>query len=106
MSNNQEKNIKKNFNIVTAALLRSLTNKNHHFEFEKISDHNFNNLTLSKSLKLPSPDKTTKIRNVDFLRGRADSLAMNICHHDDILHTKLKPQSPQEAKIFSAAGRI
>ena len=86
MSNNQEKNIKKNFNIVTAALLRSLTKKNHHFEFEKIADHNFNNLTLSKSLKLPSPDKTIKIRNVDFLRGRADSLAMNICHHDDVLH--------------------
>ena len=105
MANNQEKNIKKNFNIVTAALLRSLTKKNHHFEFEKISDHNFNNLTLSKSLKLPSPDKTTKIRNVDFLRGRADSLAMNICHHDDILHTKLKPQSPQEEKIFSAAEK-
>jgi cobaltochelatase CobT len=105
MSNNQEKNIKKNFNIVTAALLRSLTKKNHHFEFEKIADHNFNNLTLSKSLKLPSPDKMTKIRNVDFLRGRADSLAMNICHHDDILHTKLKPQSPQEAKIFSAAEK-
>ena len=105
MPNNQEKNIKKNFNIVTAALLRSLTKKNHHFEFEKIADHNFNNLTLSKSLKLPSPDKMTKIRNVDFLRGRADSLAMNICHHDDILHTKLKPQSPQEAKIFSAAEK-
>ena len=105
MSNNQEKNIKKNFNIVTAALLRSLTKKNHHFEFEKIADHNFNNLTLSKSLKLPSPDKMTKIRNVDFLRGRADSLAMNICHHDDILHTKLKPQSPQEEKIFSAAEK-
>ena len=105
MSNNQEKNIKKNFNIVTAALLRSLTKKNHHFEFEKIADHNFNNLTLSKSLKLPSPDKTIKIRNVDFLRGRADSLAMNICHHDDVLHTKLKPQSPQEAKIFSAAEK-
>ena len=105
MPNNQEKNIKKNFNIVTAALLRSLTKKNHHFEFEKIADHNFNNLTLSKSLKLPSPDKMTKIRNVDFLRGRADSLAMNICHHDDILHTKLKPQSPQEEKIFSAAEK-
>ncbi|MEE3206427.1 MAG: cobaltochelatase subunit CobT [Pseudomonadota bacterium] len=105
MPNNQEKNIKKNFNIVTAALLRSLTKKNHHFEFEKIADHNFNNLTLSKSLKLPSPEKTTKIRNVDFLRGRADSLAMNICHHDDILHTKLKPKSPQEAKIFSAAEK-
>ena len=105
MSNNQEKNIKKNFNIVTAALLRSLTKKNHHFEFEKIADHNFNNLTLSKSLKLPSPNKMTKIRNVDFLRGRADSLAMNICHHDDILHTKLKPQSPQEEKIFSAAEK-
>ena len=105
MPNNQEKNIKKNFNIVTAALLRSLTKKNHHFEFEKIADHNFNNLTLSKSLKLPSPNKMTKIRNVDFLRGRADSLAMNICHHDDILHTKLKPQSPQEEKIFSAAEK-
>jgi len=105
MPNNPEKNIKKNFDMVTAALLRSLTKKNYHFEFEKIADHNFNNLNLNKSLKLPSPDKTTKIKNVDFLRGRADSLAMNICHHDDILHTKLRPKSIQEEKIFSAAEK-
>ena len=83
MPNSSEKNIKKNFDIITAALLRSLTQRNYYFEFEKITDHDFNNLNLSKSLKLPRPEKGTRTKDIDFLRGRADSLAMNICHHDN-----------------------
>ena len=49
---------------------------------------------------LPHPPRDLASPEAQALRGQADQLALRVAHHDDALHSRLRPADPAAARAF------
>ena len=51
-------------------------------------------------IRLPAPPRTMLPADLARLRGTADAIGLRLRYHDDALHAKLMPQSPEARKVY------
>ena len=51
---------------------------------------------------LPHPPRELSGVEATRLRGLADQMALRVAHHDDSVHAKAKPKSPEGARVYDA----
>jgi cobaltochelatase CobT len=53
--------------------------------------------------RLPAPQRNLSVQDIALVRGTGDAYALRKAYHEEKLHTRLRPQSPDGAAIFEAA---
>lgn len=53
-------------------------------------------------IRLPEPPRRPNPAEVALLRGHADSYALRLAFHDEALHRRLAPDSPEAMRVFDA----
>lgn len=52
--------------------------------------------------RLPLPPRAPTARDVAVTRGQSDSAALRLAHHDEVAHSRLKPENPEGQEAFMA----
>ncbi|HEX4077350.1 MAG TPA: cobaltochelatase subunit CobT [Rhizomicrobium sp.] len=53
--------------------------------------------------RLPLPSRSLAASEVAIVRGQGDAFALRLAYHDNALHEKYRPRSPEAAAVFEAA---
>jgi cobaltochelatase CobT len=61
---------------------------------------------LAGKIILPHPPRVISDPEAQKLRGQADAMALRLAHHDEAVHAKLKPSSPDGRAIFDAVEEM
>ena len=62
--------------------------------------------TSGNSVRLPTPSKKMTAEDIGQLRGLADSAALRMRYHDDILHTQLLPNDLSARETFERVEQV
>ncbi len=58
-----------------------------------------------KTIRLPQPGRAVSRKEIAVIRGVADSIALQISHHDAALHASLSPPSGEAKTVFDSVER-
>lgn len=61
---------------------------------------------VGENARLPAPSRDVSPREVSALRGKADSMALKLRHHDDGLHSRLGPSAESARTVYDMLEQI